>query len=125
MKIFLWHACTDSIPTRRNLHKRKIGPSSICSHCHGGEESVLHTFCSCEAIYSMWGSCFVSLPFEFSRVGLFRDLLELVFCSLLNFEVSVMTCWTLWNRRNNLRIGEVVWPLNKVAGVAHHHMQEF
>ncbi|KAK7839398.1 hypothetical protein CFP56_018063 [Quercus suber] len=73
----------------------------------------------------MWGSCFASLPSEFSRVSSFRDLLELVFCSSLNSEVFAMTCWAIWNRRNKLQVGEVVWPLNKVAGIAHHHLQEF
>ena len=68
------------------------------------------------------GSCFTSLPSKFSRVSLFRDLLELVFCSLLNSEVFAMTCWTLWNRRNKMWVGEVVWPLNKVAGVARRHL---
>ena len=42
VKIFLWRACTDSIPTMLNLCKRKIVPSSACNHCHVGEESVLH-----------------------------------------------------------------------------------
>ncbi|KAK9997522.1 hypothetical protein SO802_022208 [Lithocarpus litseifolius] len=36
-----------------------------------------------------------------------------------------MVCLTLWNCRNKMRVGEVVWPLNKVAGVAHRHLQEF
>ncbi|XP_075667271.1 uncharacterized protein LOC142636863 [Castanea sativa] len=36
-----------------------------------------------------------------------------------------MTCWAIWNRRNKLRVREVVWPLNKVAGVAHSQLQEF
>ena len=48
-----------------------------------------------------------------------------MFCSLLNSEVFAMTCWTLWNRRNKMWVGEVVWPLNKVAGVARRHLQEF
>nr|POE59890.1 hypothetical protein CFP56_39459 [Quercus suber] len=102
-----------------------IVPSSVYSLCHVGEESVLHALWSCEDNCSMWGSCFASLPSEFSRVSSFRDLLELVFCSLLNSEVFAMTCWAIWNRRNKLQVGEVVWPLNKVAGIAHHHLQEF
>ena len=66
----------------------------------------------------MWCSYFPALPSEFTRVSLFRDLLELVVCSSLNSEVFAMVCWALWNCRNKIRIGEVVWPLNQVAGVA-------
>ena len=42
VKFFLWQACTNSIPTMLNLHKRRIVPSSVCSLCHVGEESILH-----------------------------------------------------------------------------------
>ncbi|KAK7861457.1 hypothetical protein CFP56_011274 [Quercus suber] len=117
-------ACTDSIPTMLNLHKRKIVPSSVCSLCHAGEQLVLHALWFCQDICSVWSSCFTSLPSEFYRVSSFRDLLELVFCSSLNAEVFVMTCWSIWSRRNKLRVGEVVWPLNKIVGVAWRQLQE-
>nr|POF07997.1 putative ribonuclease h protein [Quercus suber] len=98
VKLFLWRACTDSIPTMLNLCKRKIVPSSACNLCHAGEESVLHALWSCEAVCLVWGSCFPALPSEFSRA--------------------------LWNRQNKMRVSEVVWPLNQVVGVARRHLQE-
>ena len=125
MKIFHLQACTNSIPTMLNLHKLRIVPSSVCSLHHAREESVLHALWFCQDICLVWGSCFTSLPSKFSRVSLFRDLLELVFCSSLNAEVFAMTCWSIWSRQNKLRVGEVVWPSNKIAGVAQHHLQEF
>ena len=125
VKIFLWRACTDSIPTMLNLHKRRIVPSSVCCLCHVGEEFVLHALWFCQDICSVWGSCFTSLPSEFSKVSLFRDLLELVFCSSLNAEVFAMTCWSIWSRWNKLHVGEGVWPLKKISGVAQRHLQEF
>ena len=73
----------------------------------------------------MWGSCFTFVPSKFSKASSFRDLLELVFCSSLNVEVFAMTCWSIWSRRNKLHVGEGVWPLNKIAGVTRHHLQEF
>ena len=48
-----------------------------------------------------------------------------MFCSSLNVEVFAMTCWSIWSRRNKLCVGEGVWPLNKIAGVARCHLQEF
>ena len=108
VKFFLWRACTDSIPTMLNLCKWKIVPSAVCNHCHVGEEYVLHALWSCEAVCSVWCSCFPALPSEFSRVNSFRELLELVVYSSLNFEVFAMVCWALWNRRNKMRVGEVV-----------------
>ena len=113
VKFFLWRACTDSIPTMFNLHKRRIVPSSVCCLCHAGKESVLHALWFCQDICLVWGSCFTSVPFEFSRA------------SSLNAEVFAMTCWSIWSCRNKLRVGEGVWPLNKIAGVARRHLQEF
>ncbi|KAK7812952.1 hypothetical protein CFP56_006110 [Quercus suber] len=84
--------------------------------------SVLHALWSCETICSVWCSCFLALPSEFSRVNSFRDLLELLVCSSLNSEVFAMVCWALWNCRNKMRVGKVVWLLNQVAGVVQHHL---
>ena len=108
-----------------NLCKRKIVPSSMCNHCHVGEETVLHALWSCEAVCPVWCSHFPAIPSEFNRANSFRDLLELVVGSSQNFEVFAMVCWALWNRRKKLRTGEVVWPLNQLVGVARRHLQEF
>ena len=78
-----------------NLHKCRIVLSSVCSLCHEGEESVLHALWSCEGISLVWGSCFASLPSEFSKFSSFSDLLDLVFHSSLNSEVFAMTCWAI------------------------------
>ena len=98
VKIFLWRACTNSIPTMLNLCKRKIVPSSACNHCHVGEETVLHALWPCEAVCLVWCSYFLAIPSEFNRVSLFRDLLKLVICSSQNSEVFAMVYWALWNR---------------------------
>ena len=92
VKFFLWRACTDSIPTMLNLCKQKIVPSLACNHCHVGEETVLHALWSCEAVCSVWCSCFPAIPSEFNKVNSFRDLLELVIYSSQNSEVFTMVC---------------------------------
>ena len=108
-----------------NLCKQKMVPSSACNHCHVGEETVLHALWSCEAVCPVWRSHFPAIPSEFNRANSFRDLLEFVVGSSQNSEVFVMVCWALWNHRNKLQTGEVVWPLNQLAGVVRRHLQEF
>ena len=102
VKFFLWRACTNSFPTMLNLHKCRIVSSSICSLYRVEEESVLHASWSYEGISSVWGSCFASLPSEFSRASSFSDLLDLVFYSSLNSKVFAMTCWAIWNCQNKV-----------------------
>jgi hypothetical protein len=47
-KIFLWRACHDILPTRENLHKRKIIEEPSCPVCGLEVESRLHILWSCE-----------------------------------------------------------------------------
>ena len=91
VKSFLWRACTNSISTMQNLHKRKVASSSICSLYNEKEESTIHALWSCDNIRLVWDACFASLPSKFSRVTSFLDLVDLVFSSHLNFEAFAMT----------------------------------
>ena len=108
VKSFLWRACTNSIPTMQNFLKQKVTQSYICSFCKVREEFTIHALWSCEKLQPIWNSCFSTLPSEFSRIHYFSDLVMLVFSSHINSEVFVMTCWAIWNKRNTVRVGEVV-----------------
>lgn len=36
-----------------------------------------------------------------------------------------MTCWLIWNRRNNVRVHQPVIPLDRIALSARDHLVEF
>lgn len=42
LKNFLWYACHEILPTRVNLHRRKIVEDALCPLCGSEEESVIH-----------------------------------------------------------------------------------
>ena len=48
VKNFVWRACREALPTRKNLQRRKIVPSGICDLCKAEEEDCSHSlfFCS-------------------------------------------------------------------------------
>ena len=54
IKHFLWRACTNCLPTKANLVKRKIVTNSICHRCGRCEETTMHALWSCEAIKLVW-----------------------------------------------------------------------
>ena len=44
LKLFLWKIARDSIPTKEFLCCRIHDMDSICPHCHGSQESIVHVF---------------------------------------------------------------------------------
>ena len=58
IKHFIWKACTNSLPTKDNLMKRKILNESVCSRCAEESESVVHALWSCACIKTVWDSEF-------------------------------------------------------------------
>ena len=93
VKSFLWRACTDSLPTLKNLLKRKVVSSSLCSLCQSETESILHALWNCEKIKSVWTWVFRDLPFEFFGLQNFADLLKCFNHSSFSSELFAMICW--------------------------------
>ena len=57
VKHFLWKACTctNSLPTKINLLKRKILSDPTRHLCGCLAEDVMHALWECEAVKSVWG----------------------------------------------------------------------
>jgi len=56
VKMFMWRACNDLLPTKCNLLKRKMMDESVCPYCCREEETVVHVLWSCPAAQDVWGS---------------------------------------------------------------------
>lgn len=54
IKHFLWKACTNSLPSKENLLKRKILLESSCPRCSGVSKSVVLALWSCTCIEVVW-----------------------------------------------------------------------
>ena len=52
IEIFLWHACSDALPTRSNLFKRKVVDVPTCQHCGSGYETMMHALWTCQNIHT-------------------------------------------------------------------------
>jgi hypothetical protein len=55
VKIFLWRACNDVLPTRVNLSQRKITETKCCLCYQIEEESILHALWTCSVAKDVWG----------------------------------------------------------------------
>ncbi|XP_042958198.1 uncharacterized protein LOC122293794 [Carya illinoinensis] len=53
VKVFLWKALNDCLPTRNNLKKRKVIEDAYCPICGTEEETVTHALWSCRGLLSL------------------------------------------------------------------------
>jgi len=56
VKNFVWHACKEALPTRKNLQLRKIIPDGLCNICKVGDEDCLHALFFCSDVQVIWSS---------------------------------------------------------------------
>ena len=54
LKLLLWRACTECLPTRLNLCKRGMPLTATCVLCEASMESTLHLFTECEFAARCW-----------------------------------------------------------------------
>ena len=50
IKNFLWRVCSNALPTKENLKKRRIIDDASCNACQMEQESIFHTLWECEKL---------------------------------------------------------------------------
>ena len=74
VKHILWKACTNSLPTKVNLMRKKILTNPQCHLCGKHPEDTLHALWACEVVKRAWCTDFGWVnQFEASH-GSFLDL---------------------------------------------------
>ena len=61
VKVLLWRAGLDALPSRTNLVKRRVSCDPICPSCGQEEESTFHALWSCPALVEVWSLHFAWL----------------------------------------------------------------
>ena len=54
VKNLIWHACTNSLPTKVNLAHCKIISDSLCDICRVHQEDTVHALFCCPVLSSLW-----------------------------------------------------------------------
>ena len=105
VKVFLWRAARECLPTRCRLQTRGVHCSDRCVHCNSSFENDWHVFFGCEKLEPVWSAAYLwhvireNLEIADRFVSLFFQLLDfLQHEQLLSF---VMTLWCIWKRRND------------------------
>jgi len=116
LKHFLWGACNDSLPTKKNLFRQKVTQNSTCECHHEGVEDTIHALWDCQVVKETWWdevNCHHQLSEHFVN---FQDLLT----GNLNVNVQNLAerftyiAWSIWAKRNATRLNSPSLPYSKI-----------
>lgn len=54
VKVFLWRACSEALPTRKNQQRIKVLNDPTCSFCLIHQEDTVHAFWDCVDLHAIW-----------------------------------------------------------------------
>ncbi|KAK2659019.1 hypothetical protein Ddye_005552 [Dipteronia dyeriana] len=104
VKIFLWKACNNWIPSNKNLASRRVSIVNSCPVCFTWPESTLHALWCCHSLKMTRRMCPFMDKVKVSEGDRFIDFL--ISCrNLLSCEDLELLCiilWRVWYRRNSL-----------------------
>lgn len=69
VKIFMWRAIKNLLPSAKNLWKRKVLQESICQRCNRNVESINHTLLDSKATKKIWIQGPRRSPPQYSNAG--------------------------------------------------------
>ena len=100
MRMFVWRACLNILPTRDNLHRRKININPRCEICYKHLEFTAHLLWECPLEQNVWALCQGQLQ-KCSNVAedifmLFRRLVAKL--SQQELERWAVTIWAICDR---------------------------
>ena len=115
VKNLVWRACTNSLPTKVNLVRRKVTSDGLCAICGVHQEDVVHALYCCPALSSLWSQTPIWNHEALKGSKNFTDVMGFVLAGNKEPELFSLVIWNLWNRRNNLRLGKTALPLDKIT----------
>ena len=57
IKVFMWRACHNILPTLERLRQRRIIENALCPICMQAPETIIHALWECGAAQDVWASC--------------------------------------------------------------------
>ncbi|KAK7836422.1 putative ribonuclease h protein [Quercus suber] len=87
IKLLLWRARSDSLPTKVNLAKRKLLIENTCTQCNQGPEDRLHALWACLLLSTIWQVLFPDLVSISSSSGSFLNVIQLAQQNKMRFDL--------------------------------------
>ena len=105
IKVFIWRACHNILPTLNRLRQRRIIENALCPICMQALETIIHALWECGAARDVWAG----YPQRALQKGLTAQVSVLQLVEVLMqrlpedaLEVFLVQSWLLWHRRNRV-----------------------
>ena len=124
---FLWRVVQNSLSTKLNLYKRQVVSNGYCDVCRTCLEDNIHALWYCDVARAIWQT---DVCFNFIRTKKFSTFADIVqfLCSHGSsdlFTRFAMVAWSIWERRNRLRVGQSSWKIDEVVQRASELLHKF
>lgn len=102
VKIFMWRAVKNLLPTADSLWMRKIVHDPLCKRCGRTSETTYHVLFECRASQKTWKLTPVR---ETIRGLIHQNMMDILYelkrsNSTNELEMIVTACWAIWHSRN-------------------------
>ena len=114
VKIFLWCACTEALPTKLILQKWKVLDNPSCSLYQLASQNTLDDLWSYAHLHLVWDIAFFGVWCDYPQLASFSDLVRIISQEPRNLELFAMVAWSVWLRRNKLCCNEPNLPIQKI-----------
>uniref|UniRef100_A0A2N9EM79 Reverse transcriptase zinc-binding domain-containing protein n=1 Tax=Fagus sylvatica TaxID=28930 RepID=A0A2N9EM79_FAGSY len=126
IKVFMWKACSNILPTCTKLFDRNIVSNFSCSVCGDEAETRDHLFMECPAVTNAWRA----FPIYLSTLqpGMrFVDWVEEILAKLSHPETEIFctTAWFIWRHRNEVWTGTGPREASQISTKATRYAIEF
>jgi ribonuclease HI len=127
VKMLIWKACNNILPTKDNLFKRRVVDHTTCLICERDEETVLHALWACPGAQDAWGCGSAKLQKlstnQLSFLNLIEELMDR--CDSEEIELGVVLTRKIWLRRNSVVYGGFFTHLVQLFKEAKVSVEEF
>ena len=125
VKNFVWRTCREALPTKANLSRQRIVPDGVCDRCKRHSEDNSHALFFCSDVQVVWA---LDPNWQWLLAMQGQTAREIFMCALEEDKDATplaFTSWAIWNRRNQIWVGQTACPLNQILNISKERKIEF
>lgn len=121
----VWHALSNSLPTRTALDAKCVPVNVICPFCSGNEESILHVLVQCPFADQCWRKRGRGYHAS-NEVSFDRWLKRMLEIADKDDHGDIVTlCWSIWQARNKVVWNQTTTSVNQIVYSAKQFLAEW
>lgn len=102
VKIFIWRAHSNLLPTTDRLYRKNVLESPICERCWNKSDNVYHVLIGCKQARKAWKlSCYADLVRQTQNEeiwNVFQNSMASI--TKAEFELLAASMWAIWHAGN-------------------------